>query len=162
MPVVVATEYFPFVLLDMGGAERTDEDLRRMFAELHAIKVQAMRSETRCVLIATTKKSPSASERKLIAANTNHVSMVERSYTLVTVCIITNPLVRGAVTALCWLVPGLLPTVAFASTGDAAVQIAASHLTQNAVPFKKSAMEGAAAWLRGRVATPSLFPRAHP
>ncbi len=36
MPVVVATEYFPFVLLDMGGAERTDEDLRRVFAELHA------------------------------------------------------------------------------------------------------------------------------
>jgi hypothetical protein len=150
MAIVVVSQYFPFVLMDMGGGDRTEADFTRMFADLHEQNMRAMRDKTRYALIAGTQKNLTAAERKLIAANSNKVPIEERANTLVSVCILSNPFVRGALTALCWLIPGLLPTVVPAADADSAVQIAASHLKRNGIPFKAGDTELAARWLRDR------------
>ncbi len=151
MGIAVVGQYFPFVLLDMGGGDRTENDFLRMFAALHEQNLRAMREKTRYVLIATTRKAPSASERKLISVESNKVPMEERANTLVSVCIVSNPLVRGAITALGWLVPGLMPTLVTAPNGDAAVKLAASYLTKNGFAFDRGNMDLAARWLRTRL-----------
>jgi hypothetical protein len=162
MAIVVVSQYFPFVLMDMGPGDRSEADFTQMFADLHEQNLRAMREGTRYALVAFTRKNLSAAERKLVAENSNKVPIAERANTLVSVCILTNPFVRGALTALTWLIPGLLPTLVPAADAESAIQIASSHLRRSAIPFKIRDMELAEQWLRERVEAPATADRAAP
>lgn len=154
MAIAVTPIYFPIVLLDMGGPDRTEADFLVMFEALHQANLRAMREKMRYALIAMTAKNPNAAERKLIAELSNKVSAEERSNTLVSVCIVSNPFIRGTLTALSWLIPELLPTVVPAATIEAAVELAVLHLNKHGIPHNRGNADLATRWLRAR-ASPS-------
>jgi hypothetical protein len=149
--ITVSLLYFPIVLLDLGGGDRTEADFRAMFEALHQANLRAEREKTRYALVAITSKNTNAAERKLIAAYANKVSRAERRNTLVSVCVISNSFIHGSLTALGWLIPELLPTIVPAASSDAAVEIAESYLSKHGVPHDRGDADLAARWLSARV-----------
>jgi hypothetical protein len=158
VPIHVTSEYFPLVLLDLGATDRSEEEFRGMFAALHEANVRAMREKTWTVLIVSSPKVPSAGERKIIAELSNRVPIEERRK-LVAIGIISNPLLRGTITAFHWLIPGL-PSLLAAADADEAVGMAAKVLTKRAIDFDEANVDRAARWLKGRVASDPTATRA--
>jgi hypothetical protein len=157
VPICVHSEYFPLVLLDLGATDRGEDDFRGMFAALHEANVRAMREKTWTVLIVSSSKVPSAGERKIIAEFSNRVPVEERRK-LVAIGIISNPLLRGTITAFQWLIPGL-PSLLAAADADDAVGIAARVLTKQGIDFDQANVALAAKWLKGRPAKEPLAKR---
>jgi hypothetical protein len=143
----VVSHYFPVVLLELSGG--SEEEFRAMFAELHEANVKSLRDESWHALVVLARKVPTAAERKLIAAFSNRVPIEERR-TCVAVGIISNPLLRGTMTALLWLIPGL-PLLVPAADASSAVQVARTHLDKAGVAYGKVDLEAAREWLAGRL-----------
>lgn len=142
-------DHHPFVLLDMGGPDRTEADLKAMFAALHEANVRSMRDQTRHVLIVMGESAPTARERQVIGVLSNQVPQAEKACNLATVAVITSPFVRGAITAIGWLVPGLPPFTLVATTDDA-VRAAESHMRKQNVAYPEANVVLAKNWLRER------------
>jgi hypothetical protein len=145
--VHVVSQYFPVVLLELSGG--TEEEFRVMFAELHEANVRSLRDKSWHALIVVARKVPNAAERKLIADFSNRVPIEERR-TCVAVGIITNPLLRGTMTALLWLIPGL-PLLVPAADASSALQVASTHLGKAGVAYGNVDVEAARKWLEGRL-----------
>jgi hypothetical protein len=147
--IAVSADYPPFVLLDIGGAGRTEAGLRGMFAALHEANMRSMRDQTRHVLIVMGESAPTARERQIIAVLSNQVPQAEKACNLVTVAVISSPFLRGALTAIGWLVPGL-PPLALVGTTDEAVVAAEAHLRKHGIVHSGANAVLAKNWLRER------------
>jgi hypothetical protein len=147
VPNRVVSHHFPVVLLELSGG--TEGDFRAMFAELHDANMKSLRDKTWHALIVVAKKVPTAAERKMIADFSNRVPIEERRV-CVAIGIITNPLVRGTMTALLWLIPGL-PLLVPAADARAALQVACTHLDKKGIAYRNVDLEAARAWLEGRL-----------
>jgi hypothetical protein len=143
----VVSRYFPVVLLELSGG--SEEEFRAMFAQLHEANMKSLREKRWHALIVLARKVPSAAERKLIAELSNRVPIEERR-TCVAVGIISNPLLRGTMTALLWLIPGL-PLLVPAADASSAVQVARTHLDKSGVAYSNVDMDAAREWLEGRL-----------
>jgi hypothetical protein len=147
VPIRVVSRYFPVVLVELSGG--TEEEFRAMFAELHEANVKSLRDKSWHTLIVLARKVPSAAERKLIAEFSNRVPIEERR-TCVAVGVITNPLLRGTMTALLWLIPGL-PLLVPAPDAASAVDVARKHLDKAGVAYGNVDLGAACEWLEGRL-----------
>jgi hypothetical protein len=144
--ISVCLDYCPFVLLDMGAGDRTDADFHAMFAALRESHARARKNMTRHVLIGVAPLAPNARERKIIAAESNKVPVADRALFVSSVLVVQNPIIRGVITALGWLVPGLPPFECVESTGHA-VPAAAAVLRKHRIPFGEDDVRRASIWL---------------
>jgi hypothetical protein len=155
----VTLEYYPFVLLDLGGTDRDEADLRRMFDVLHEANVRGARDKTKHVLVGTARAAPSARERQLIAAYSNKVPIEERACFLGCVAVVPNALLRGVATALGWLVPGL-PPMKYVETTAAAIPAAVELLRKHGEAYREADAQLAARWFTRASARIAVQPRA--
>ncbi len=143
--IAVCLDYCPFVLLDLGDTDRTEADFHAMFASLRESHARARKNMTRHVFVGVARAVPSARERKLIASLSNQVPVADRALFVSSVLVVQNPIIRGVITALGWLVPGLPPFECVESTGQA-VPAAAAILRKHRISFREEDMQRAAAW----------------
>jgi hypothetical protein len=141
----VSLEYYPFVLLDLGGTDRDEAAFRRMFDVLHEANVRGTRDRTKHVLVVVAQAAPSARERQLIAAYSNKVPIEERACFLGCVAVLANPLLRGVATAIGWLVPGL-PPMKYVETTAEAIPAALELLRKHGQAYREADAQLAARW----------------
>jgi hypothetical protein len=145
----IHTDCYPFVLLHLGAAPRSADALRLAFGEIHEINVRAQRTGTRHVIIAMAHDYPNAGERKLIAECSNGLAPWEIALCVMSVVVIPNGLMRGALTALSWLIPNMAPLDS-AATSDRAIELAGRHLRKHGIAYDRGDADAAARWLRDR------------
>jgi hypothetical protein len=126
--IAFSAEDYPLVLLNMGGADRTEDDLRRMFASFHGVNAHARTSKTRYVVVAMTRQSPNAQERRIIADEANRFSAQDRALCSTAILIVQSSLVRGVVTALGWLMPSFGSIIEVAPDAGRAIELASVRL----------------------------------
>jgi hypothetical protein len=143
--ISVCLDFCPFVLLDLGGTDRTEADFRAMFASLRESNARARRSATQHVLVGVARAIPNALERKIIAAGSNEVPAADKALFVSTIAVVPSAIIRGAVTAIGWLVPGLPPFECVESP-EHAVPAAAAVLRKHRIPFREEDVPRAAVW----------------
>jgi hypothetical protein len=144
--ISVCLDFCPFVLLDLGGADRTEGDIDAMFASLRESHARARKAKTRHVLVGVAPATPDAGERKLIAIAANRVPAADRVLFVSSVLVVPSPIIRGVITAIGWLVPGLPPFESVPSATHA-VPAAAAILRRHHIPFREELVPRATAWL---------------
>jgi hypothetical protein len=144
--ISVCLDFYPFVLLDFGGTDRTEEDIDAMFASMRESHARARKASTRHVLIGVAGAIPNARERKLIATAANRVPVADRALFVSSVIVVPSPIIRGVITALGWLVPGLPPFECVPSAA-AAIPTAAAILRKHGIPFREELVARATVWL---------------
>jgi hypothetical protein len=145
--VAVEAQYFPLVLLDMGGVGRAPDDFREMFEGFRAANRRAIAEKARWVLVATTSAMPTAIERKIIIDEANTFSREEHRLVETAVLVIPNGFVRGAITLFGWTIQHLCPLGAAATT-DAAVAMAAERVRKLGIEYPEERAVQAAQWFR--------------
>jgi hypothetical protein len=148
--VQLEVAYFPLVLLDLGRAERTPDEVRGIFDAFGTIRRRCVDESVRWVLVATTEDMPSAVERKILIDESNKLTRPEHELCVACVAVIPNGFVRGIITVLGWMVPNVSPLAA-APTTDAAIEIAVDRLRDAGIDVPGSHASEAAGWFhRGR------------
>jgi hypothetical protein len=147
--IAVLVDYFPLVLLDMGRAPRTAADFEHMFEAFAHVNRKATETETRYAVVAITTDTLSAGERRLLAEYVNRFPARDHALCAVAVPVVPSSILRGVVTALCWLIPRL-HTVSPCATCQEAVQIAASRLRMLQIVLGDDAPRLATSWLLAR------------
>jgi hypothetical protein len=130
----VTTELYPFVLQDLGTADRGEGDFVRIFTEIAALNLEAGRTGSHHVMISTTGNGLNATERKLVAKLWNEMLKTPHHALLRCYAVLPDALTRGAFTAVRWLVPAMSETVGVA-TPEAAIELASALLRRNGVVF---------------------------
>jgi hypothetical protein len=69
----------PLVLLDMGGADHTTDDIRAIFAGFHAVNNRARSSKSRYVIVGIARLTPTAQERRVIAEEAHSFTPKDRA-----------------------------------------------------------------------------------
>jgi hypothetical protein len=137
--------HFPLVLLDLGGAERTQEEVRAIFDAFRAIRRRCVDESTRWVLVATSQAMPNAVERKILVDESNKLTPAEHELCVACVAAVPNGFVRGIFTLLGWMVPNVSPLAA-APTTDAAVGMAVDRLRDAGIEVSVSHSMQATEW----------------
>jgi hypothetical protein len=143
--IALQLELFPLVLVDMGGPERTLDDVRAMFEGFRAVRQRCVAERIRWVLVASSKEMPTAVERKILVDESNKLTPAEHKLCVACVAVIPHGFVRGVITALSWMIPNVSPIVAAATT-DAAVDIAVDRLQRAGIDIPSEAVVRAADW----------------
>jgi hypothetical protein len=153
---VIATEadYYPLVLLDMGDTGRSEDDFDRMFEAFGRVNQRAAAKGTRHVLVAVTRNLLTASERRMVAERANRFPRTDFDLWLGVVLVIQNPAVRGVVTALSWMIPGI-PPMTTAATTELAVPLAVAHLQKNGIAYPDAYAERVREWFRRKRELPA-------
>jgi hypothetical protein len=138
--VQVEIAHFPLVLLDMGRAERSPDEVRAIFDAFRTIRERCIAERVRWILVATTDDMPTAVERKILIDESNKLTRAEHQLCVGCVAAIPNGFVRGIITVLGWMVPNVSP-VSAAPTTDAAIDMAVDRLRAAgiAVPLERAA-----------------------
>jgi hypothetical protein len=146
---VIATEasHYPLVLLDMGDVERSEDEFDRMFEALARVNQRAAARGTRHALVAVTRNLLTASERRMVVERANRLPRSDRELWLGVVLVIQNQAVRGLVTALSWMIPGI-PSMITAATTDLAVPLAVAQLQKNGIAYPAAHVEPVKEWFR--------------
>jgi hypothetical protein len=146
--IAFSADEYPLVLLDMGGADRSEDDVRRMFASFHDVNARARTSKTRYVLVAMTRQTPNAHERRIIAEEANRFSAEDRKLCPTAVLVVQSSLVRGVVTALGWLMPSFGSIIEVAPSADRAIAIASARLKAMGIALAADQERRAVRWFR--------------
>jgi hypothetical protein len=152
--IAIDIEHFPLVLLDLGHAGRTPEEFRGMFAAFRDANQRAVKENGRYVLVAVTEAAPIAAERRIIVDESNRFSAAEYKLVAGVVLVIQNSIVRGAVTALGWMIPHIPPLEAAPTTG-AAVKVAVARLEAQGVAYPPELAQSASRWFEQRRPSPA-------
>lgn len=153
--VELEAKHFPLVLLDLGGSERTPEELRSVFVGFQEVNRLARAERKRWVLVATTDSPPNAVERKIIAEESNKFSKEDHALTLTSVLVIPNGIIRSVVTAISWMLRSTAP-IAAAPTISAAVDLAVDRLRSNGFALPQLQAEHAKRWFLRKESIPRL------
>ncbi len=119
--VVLDTQYWPVVVTTWFG-EANEAAVRRFFTEHDArVFARAQRERTPFVLVsdAAHAERPSAKVRKLLADRTSAQSKDLEDLTLGSIIVVENALIRGAVTAMSWILPRMKDMVVVGDIGTA-------------------------------------------
>jgi hypothetical protein len=153
--ISLEAKHFPLVLLDLGGSERTPDELRGVFAGFREVNKRATAEGKRWVLVAVTDSPPNALERKIISEESGKYSAADHALTLAAVLVIPNSVIRAVVTALTWMMPKMAP-LASAATTSAAVDVAVERLRGIGIDCPAELSEPAKQWFRRNESTPRL------
>jgi hypothetical protein len=145
--IATATDYYPLVLLDMGDVGRSQDDFDRMFETFRRVNERGVAGGTRHVLVAITRNLLTASERRMVVDRSNRFPRSDFALWLGVVLVIQNQAVRGVVTALSWMIPGIPPMLT-APTADLAVPLAVAHLRKNGVAYPAGRDDHVLEWFR--------------
>jgi hypothetical protein len=137
--------HFPLVLLDLGRAERSPEEVRAIFDGFHTIRRRCIAERVRWILVATAEDMPTAVERKILVDESNKLTRAEHELCVACVAAIPNGFVRGIITLLGWMVPNVRP-VAAAPTTDLAVDMAVDRLREVGIEVPLEQAARAADW----------------
>jgi hypothetical protein len=143
--VQLEVAYFPLVLLDLGRAERTLDEVRAIFDGFRTIRRRCVDESTRWVLVATSEAMPNAVELKILVDESNKLTPAEHDLCVACVAAVPNGFVRGIITLLGWMVPNVSPLAA-APTTDAAVEMAVDRLRDAGIDVPGSHASQAAEW----------------
>jgi hypothetical protein len=131
----------------MGDVGRSQDDFDRMFETFRGVNARAAANGTRHVLVAITRNLLTASERRMVVERSNRFPRSDFDLWLAVVLVIQNQAVRGVVTALSWMIPGI-PTMITAATTDLAVPLAVAHLTKNGIAYPPPHVDHVLQWFR--------------
>jgi hypothetical protein len=150
--ITVLADHFPFVLLDMCDSPRAEEDFRGLFVAFEEIAQRAEREGIRYVILAMTRDTMTAGERRLLASHANRLSRKTMSLCIAGIGIFprSSALLRGVLTAISWLIPGIPPLLPVASVEEGA-DLAQSLLRKHDVPYETDDAAFSARWLRERL-----------
>jgi hypothetical protein len=151
--IATAADYYPLVLLDMGDVGRTEGDFDRMFETFRGVNERAAASRTRHALVAITRNLLTASERRMVVERSNRFPRSDFDLWLGVVLVIQNQAVRGVVTALSWMIPGIPPMLT-APTTELAVPLAVAHLRKNGIVYPADHVDPVLEWFRRQRALP--------
>jgi hypothetical protein len=106
--VVLDSRAWPVVITTWFGTP-TEVLVDRYFDQHATVLERARKNSDRIVLISDTfaTERPTATARKRIADRTSAHAKVAQSITLASFIVIENALIRGAVTALSWIIPSM-------------------------------------------------------
>jgi hypothetical protein len=145
--IATAADCYPLVLLDMGDVGRSEDDFDRMFDTFRRVNERAAAGRTRHVLVAITRNLPTASERRMLVQGANRFPRSDFERWLGLVLVIQNQAVRGVVTALSWMIPGIPPMLT-APTTELAVPLAVAHLRKNGIAYPAAQADHVLEWFR--------------
>jgi hypothetical protein len=151
--IALEAKHFPLVLLDLGGSERSPDELRDVFAGFREVNRRATAEGKRWVLVAVTDTPPSAIERKIISEESGKFSAADHALTLAAVLVIPNGVIRAVVTALTWMIPKMAP-LASAATTSAAVDLAVERLRAIGIDCPTELTDPAKQWFLRNEAMP--------
>jgi hypothetical protein len=154
----VTTEFYPFVLQDLGTAERSEGDFVRIFTEIAELNREADRTGTHHVMISTTGNGLSATERKHVARLWKEMLATPHHALLRCYAVLPDALTRGAFTAVKWLVPAMSEAVGVA-TSEEAIELASALLRRNGVVFSASHVQQVIRRLHVALEGPNGAPR---
>ena len=120
--IVLDTQYWPVIITTWFG-EANEAAITRFFVENDArVFARAQRERTPVVLIsdAAHAERPSAKVRKVLADKTSSQSKDVEDLTLGSIIVVENALIRGAVTAMSWILPRMKDMIV---VGDIATAI---------------------------------------
>jgi hypothetical protein len=157
--VQLETEQFPLVLLDLGGSDRTPDEVRATFAGFHPIHRRARAEGKRWALVAVTRSPPNAVERKILAEEANKFPREDQALIAVMVLVIPDGIIRSVVTALTWMLRVATPLAA-APTPTAAVDVAIERLRAIGLDVPQTEIAQAKRWLYATNPWPSWASRA--
>jgi hypothetical protein len=149
---------YPLVLFDMGGGDRTPTQLRAAFAGFRNVNDRARGTNSRYVIIAITRLTPTAQERRIIAEEANRFSAADRALCACAVIVVQNSLVRGVMTALGWLMPSFRSIIELVPSTGRAVEVAASRLQALGTPIGAEQIARVTQWFGDRDRTGSMRP----
>jgi hypothetical protein len=144
--IAFSMDEYPLVLFDMGGADRTATEIRDAFAGFRNVNNRARGTNSRYVIIAMTRLTPTAQERRVIAEEANRFSPADRALCACAVIIVQNGLVRGVMTALGWMMPSFRSIIELAPSTGRAVELAASRLQALGTPMSEEQIRRAQKW----------------
>ncbi len=129
---VVIDERVPSIVVMTWFGEATERLVDEYFDWLESRLARARASRERVVLLTDTFAiaRPSAVVRRRLADRTKVVTAGEGGPVVASVAVIENDLVRGAVTALGWVVPALSRAQTFVGSIDEAFDYALARLEQ--------------------------------
>jgi hypothetical protein len=156
--IAFSMDEYPLVLLDMGGADRTTEDIRAFFAGFHNVNDRARATKSRYVIIGMTRLTPTAQERRVIAEEANRFSPGDRTLCAGAIIVVQNSLVRGVMTALGWLMPSFRSIIELAPNTGRAVEIAADRLRAMGTPLSGVQIGRVQKWFAETSRAPSIRP----
>jgi hypothetical protein len=97
--------------------------------------------------VAITRNLLNASERRMVVERSNRFPRSDFARWAGVVLVIQNQAVRGLVTALSWMIPGIPPMLT-APTTDLAVLLAVAHLQRNGVAYPAEHVDRVLEWFR--------------
>jgi hypothetical protein len=156
--IAFSMDEYPLVLLDMGGADRTTGDIRRLFAGFQTVNNRARSTNSRYVIIGMTRLTPTAQERRVIAEEANRFSPADRALCACAVIVVQNGLVRGVMTALGWLMPSFRTIIELAPNSGRAVDIAANRLHALGTPISAQQVGRVKQWFGDGARSGSIRP----
>jgi hypothetical protein len=156
--IAFSMDEYPLVLLDMGGADRTTDDIRALFAGFHSVNHRARGTQSRYVIIGMTRLTPTAQERRVIAEEANRFSPSDRALCAGAIIVVQNSLVRGVMTALGWLMPSFRSIIELAPNTGRAVEIAAGRLRAMGTPLSDAQVARVNKWFGETSHAPSIRP----
>jgi hypothetical protein len=138
----------------MGDVGRSEDDFDRMFETFRRVNERAAAGGTRHVLVAITRNLLNVSERRMVAERSNRFPRSDFERWLGVVLVIQSQAVRGVVTALSWMIPGIPPMLT-APTTDLAVPLAVAHLQKNSVAYPAADVGHVLEWFRRQREVPA-------
>lgn len=116
--ISVEARWFPVILLRWRGPY-SRIIIHDYFVQQRALAERAVRENSYMAVIARVVDAPDAAARKWIAEETEAVPPELRARTLRSFCIAENPVHRGVITAVSWLVRDMASLEAVASAREA-------------------------------------------
>jgi hypothetical protein len=156
--IAFSMDEYPLVLFDLGGADRTPSELRDAFARFRNVNQRARGTNARYVIIAITRLTPTAQERRIIAEEANRFSAADRALCACAVIVVQNSLIRGVMTALGWLMPSFRSIIELAPSTGRAVEIAAGRLQGLGTPLGADQLVRVKQWFGDADRTGSMRP----
>jgi hypothetical protein len=126
--IAFSMDEYPLVLLDMGGSDRSVDDVRRLIAGFGTVNARARQTKTRYVVVGRTQQHPTAQERRAIAEEANRFSAEDRALCETAVIVVPNSVIRGVMTALGWLMPSFGAIIELSPSTDRAVEQALARM----------------------------------
>jgi hypothetical protein len=106
----VDERFAPILLFDMQG-DPSDEALERYITQVGTVMSRALETNKQYVAIVLSEHMPNASERARIAKAHERITVEQARVTVASFVLMKNPLLRGILTAMRWVMAEKLATV---------------------------------------------------
>lgn len=144
--ITMTADFYPLVLTSYVGSTHSESDHRAQFEQMGVLARRAMKEGTHHVAVALGGASMTAAERKFVGQLVDEFPPEYLARTAASYVVVSNPVVRGIITALRWVQPKLSHIEAVSSI-DEAMTAAVASARKHRLPLEATAISGARRWL---------------